>query len=60
MCLSDEVVSRAFNRGLVRYKTIAEGAETCDFRYKRSRETFVYPLRDGWPPQFMNEQAEQS
>jgi len=52
MCLSDEVVSRAFDRGLVRYKTIAEGDGTCDFRYKRGRETFVYPLRDGWPPRF--------
>lgn len=53
MCLSDYVVSRAFDRGLVRYKTIAEGAEVCDFRYKQGRETFVYPLRDGWPPKFM-------
>jgi hypothetical protein len=53
MCLSDYVVSRAFGRGLVRYKTIAEGAEVCDFRYKQGRETFVYPLRDGWPPQFI-------
>lgn len=53
MCLSDYVVSRTFDRGLVRYKTIAEGAEVCDFRYKRGRETFVYPLRDGWPPKFM-------
>jgi hypothetical protein len=52
MCLSDYVVSRAFARGLVRHKTIAEGAEVCDFRYKQGRETFVYPLRDGWPPQF--------
>jgi hypothetical protein len=53
MCLSDYVVSRAFGRGLVRYKTIAEGAEVCDFRYKQGRETFVYPLRDGWPPKFI-------
>jgi len=53
MCLSDYVVSRAFGRGLVRYKTIAEGAEVCDFRYKQGRETFVYPLRNGWPPKFM-------
>jgi hypothetical protein len=53
MCLSDYVVSQAFDRGLVRYKTIAEGAEVCDFRYKQGRETFVYPLRDGWPPKFM-------
>ena len=53
MCLSDYVVSRAFDRGLVRYKTIAEGAEVCDFRYKQGGETFVYPLRDGWPPDFL-------
>lgn len=54
MCLSDYVVSKAFNRGLVRYKTIAEGAEKCDFRFKKRRETFVYPLREGWPPHFSN------
>jgi hypothetical protein len=53
MCLSDYVVSNAFNRGLVRYKTLAEGASVCDFRYKKGRETFVSPLRDGWPPQFL-------
>jgi len=53
MCLSDYVVSQAFGRGLVRYKTIAEGAGVCDFRYKKGRETFVYPLRDGWPPRFI-------
>jgi hypothetical protein len=54
LCLSDHVVSVAFDRGLVRYKTLAEGAEVCDFRYKKGRETFVYPLRDGWPPKFMD------
>ena len=53
MCLSDYVMSCAFDRGLVRYKTVAEGAEVCDFRYKQGRETFVYPLRDGWPPKFI-------
>ena len=60
MCLSDEVVSKAFDRGLVRYKTIAEGAAVCDFRYKKGRETFVFPLRDGWPPKFINEKAAHS
>lgn len=55
MCLSDFVVSKAFNRGLVRHKTLAEGSEKCDFRYKKGRETFVYPLREGWPPRFLNE-----
>jgi hypothetical protein len=52
MCLSDYVISKAFNRGLVRYQTIAEGAATCDFRYKKGRETYVHPLRQGWPPLF--------
>ena len=55
MCLSDYVISNAFNRGLVRYQTIAEGAEKCDFRYKKGRETFVYPLRKGWPPNFLDD-----
>lgn len=55
ICLGDYVVSRAFDRGLVRYKTLAEGADKCDFRYKKGRETLVYPLRDGWPPKFLNE-----
>ena len=59
MCLSDYVISKAFNRGLVRYNTIAEGAEKCDFRYKKGRETFVYPLRKGWPPDFHNDDTEQ-
>jgi len=56
MCLSDYVLSCAFDRGLVRYRTIAEGAEVCDFRYKQGRETFVYPLRNGWPPQFIDQE----
>ena len=54
MCLSDYVVSNALNRGLVRYQTLAEGADVCDFRFKRGRATFVNPLRDGWPPKFQN------
>jgi hypothetical protein len=57
LCLSDYVVSDAFDRGLVRYKTLAEGAEICDFRYKKGRETFVNPLREGWPPRFLQEEA---
>jgi hypothetical protein len=57
LCLMDSVVSKAFGRGLVRHKTLAEGADVCDFRYKAGRETFVYPLRDGWPPRFLNEEA---
>ena len=60
MCLSDYVVSKAFNRGLVRYKTIAEGADRCDFRFKKGGETFVYPLRKGWPPKFGDDDSELS
>ena len=52
LCLSDYVVGEAFDRGLVRYKTLAEGANVCDFRYKDGRASYVYPLRDGWPPKF--------
>jgi len=52
LCLSDYVVSKAFDRGLVRHETIAEGGGRCDFRYKKGRETVVYPLREGWPPKF--------
>lgn len=54
LCLSDAVVSEAFDRGLVRHKTLAEGAPVCDFRYKKGRPTYVAPLRNGWPPRFLN------
>jgi len=57
LCLSDSVLSDAFDRGLVRYKTLAEGADVCDFRYKKGRETFVNPLREGWPAKFLNRGA---
>ena len=59
-CLLFGNVSKAFNRGLVRYKTIAEGAEKCDFRYKKERETFVYPLREGWPLKFLDDDTQLS
>lgn len=55
LCLSDYVVSDAMDRGLVRYKTLAEGSEVCDFRFKKGRETFVNPIRDGWPPKFLDQ-----
>jgi hypothetical protein len=57
LCLMDGVVSKAFGLGLVRHKTLAEGADICDFRYRAGRETFLYPLRDGWPPKFLTEKA---
>jgi hypothetical protein len=44
----------------VRYHTIAEGDGKCDFRYKKGRETFVYPLRKGWPPKFSDGDTELS
>ena len=52
LCLSDNVLSDALGRGLVRHNTLAEGDSVCDFRFKRGRETYVEPLRDGWPPKF--------
>ena len=57
LCLSDYVLSEVFERGLVRYKTVAEGAGVCDFRFKKGRQTFVNPLRDGWPPKFFSQKA---
>jgi hypothetical protein len=52
LCLIDYLTSEAMGRGLVRYKTLAEGCATCDFRYKHGRSSYLYPLRDGWPPKF--------
>jgi hypothetical protein len=52
LCLADYVSSEAMSRGLVRYKTLAEGCAVCDFRYKQGRPSYLYPLRDGWPPKF--------
>jgi len=52
LCLTDYVSSEAMGRGLVRYKTLAEGCALCDFRYKKGRPSYLYPLRDGWPPRF--------
>jgi hypothetical protein len=52
LCLTDYVSSEAMGRGLVRYKTLAEGCAVCDFRYKQGRQSYLHPLRDGWPPKF--------
>jgi hypothetical protein len=38
MCLADYPVSEALGTGLIRNTTIAEGAERCDFRFKRGRK----------------------
>jgi hypothetical protein len=48
VCLTDFPMSKAFGMGLVRTMTIAEGAEKCDFRYKRGRKE-----KQGWPPEFL-------
>jgi hypothetical protein len=52
LCLTDYVASEVMDRGLVRYRTLAEGCAVCDFRYKQGRPSYLYPLRDGWPPKF--------
>ncbi|HUH97761.1 MAG TPA: L-2-amino-thiazoline-4-carboxylic acid hydrolase [Anaerolineales bacterium] len=52
LCLTDYISSEAMGRGLVRYKTLAEGCALCDFRYKKGRSSYLYPLRNGWPPKF--------
>ena len=52
LCLTDLVLSEAMGRGLVRYKTLAEGCTVCDFRYKKGRPGYLHPLRNGWPPKF--------
>jgi hypothetical protein len=44
MCLIDYIPSKMIDSGLERSSTIAEGAERCDFRYKKGR-----PVRPRWP-----------
>ena len=53
LCLTDYLSSEAMGRGLVRYKTLAEGCAVCDFHYQKGRSSYLYPLRDGWPPKFV-------
>ncbi len=48
LCQLDFPISKAFNMGLVRTQTIAQGGKLCDFRWKKDRET-----QPGWPPPFM-------
>jgi hypothetical protein len=55
LCLTDYITSEAIGRGLVRNKTLAEGCDHCDFRYKQGRDSYLYPLRNGWPPLFFGE-----
>jgi hypothetical protein len=53
LCLTDYLTSEAVGRGLVRSKTLAEGCDRCDFRYRQGRASYLYPLRNGWPPEFI-------
>ena len=55
LCLADFPVSDAFGLGLERTTTLAEGAERCDFRFKRGRET-----PRGWPPEFLDGEEPQA
>ncbi len=55
LCLTDYITSEAIGRGLVRNKTLAEGCDCCDFRYKQGRDSYLYPLRNGWPPSFYDD-----
>lgn len=41
ICTADIIYSKLFGWGLIRTKTIAEGFEKCDFRFKKGGETRV-------------------
>ncbi len=53
LCLLDFPMSKAMGTGLVRTMTLAEGAEKCDFRFKRGRE--VREVKQGWPPESLKQ-----
>jgi len=48
LCLWDYVAQRAMNTGFSRSMTLAEGADRCDFRWKKGRET-----KPAWPPPWL-------
>ena len=48
LCQFDYVQQSAMRAGFFRSMTLAEGAERCDFRWKRGGET-----RAGWPPHWL-------
>jgi hypothetical protein len=48
LCCCDFPLYKAMDTGLVRTMTLSEGADRCDFRFKRGRE-----VREGWPPTFL-------
>lgn len=41
ICLTDFYSSQALGLGLTRTKTLADGFDICDFRYKKGRETVI-------------------
>ena len=45
ICLLDFPISQALGTGVTRTKTLAEGADRCDFRFKPGR-----PVERAWPP----------
>ncbi|HEY31875.1 MAG TPA: L-2-amino-thiazoline-4-carboxylic acid hydrolase [Dehalococcoidia bacterium] len=47
-CYLDFVTHRTIGWGFTRTKTLAEGDERCDFRWKKGGET-----KKGWPPPFL-------
>jgi len=51
LCIVDDVYSEAFDWGLTRTKTLADGYDKCDFRFKRGGRTNIQsPIsRAGWP-----------
>ena len=50
LCQFDYVQQRAMRTGFFRSMTLAEGAERCDFRWKRGADT-----RPGWPPHWLEQ-----
>jgi hypothetical protein len=41
VCMSDIALSDALGWGLIRTQTIADGCESCDFRFKKGSETKI-------------------
>jgi len=50
MCLTDFATGREKGSGLFRTTTLAEGAEKCDFRWKKGGD-----VKSGWPPPWLQE-----
>jgi len=52
-CYLDFVTHRTIGWGFARTKTLAEGYERCDFRWRRGGET-----KKGWPPPFVKKEGD--